>query len=1061
MPAFIQYGGIRLDVMVNTTGVKSLRTDMAALTRVMHEAQGPAGKLTRDLQRLAVVNKEGKVDQETSKVMMDAIIARYLKSAKSVQEYEKAIAHLIAVAPQLKPQLEAMAQQYRATAEAEQLAAAKTRQANNLARQARRDAMAEVQKAERDAERAARKAHRDAEAEIARNKKLVDSANMLAAGKNKAARQVVRDLERINQAYATGNLSATANKQAQDNVVEAFLRGAKGPREMAAAVDFLKSRYPGLHTFIQITVDKINAEAAADRAAADAKRAAARARKEAEAQAKADLAVVSNLYKKAAGDVGVYTEKLRAIKAVAAAGSASQTQLNMAIRQAAKEYFANAKSVQDVIAARKKLVELAPQEQAAINAAANAKRKEITATEAQIAADRKAKEEKRANAHAQQFLTSVIQAGMSPMDRLISHEARLNALLAAGRITTQQYAQAIQSLRAQMQSLTNEVSLADQLTRRFLSIAFAKEISQRAIALQQDSVNAFIALRDNLVKLEVIVGDVAAAKRLYIALRQIAVQTNQTTDNVMRSAVTMAQFGVSTNSVVPSMNMLSQIAAGNSDRLQSLALAYGQVAAAGRLTGQETLQFVNAGFSPLAEMARTTGKDMRQLRKEMEAGNISFAMVTNSLRTATSEGGRFFGMGEKLSGEYSGAVSRLNDSFTQLKETIGELTAKGGVLDAMSEILTGLRIDIESLAAGRGFGPIGTYLFKGTELGAEVGTMNALEVWMASSGVSQAERDQQNKAEIESLNRQEREREENRRFTEAMNNIRDRNAPAFEHAMLLVANGIKSTEQAAEEFYNNAAITDTELMVVDPKLNMKAVMKEIVHAAEEVKNALQSKITQVQEFVDKLEADAQLSDLDQFFKIREKLDFAVSQNIISVAEAQSLLAQATAPLINLMEAQTSAAQKYNDEHMRMSQFLNAGAISVQQFNDHMTLFRDELNKPFLDRAKQIRESIKTPAERDAELIRELAALINAGILGEKEATKFLMQQAQENSQAMNTDLPQSVSLGTREAYDLMNKVNNQIATGQLNLQRQQLLEQKKANELLQQINAKPDIGIVN
>ena len=687
MAAFIQYGGIRLDVMVNTTGVKSLRTDMAALTRVMHEAQGPAGKLTRDLKRLAVVNKEEKVDQDTSKAMMDAIIARYLKSAKSVQEYEKAIAHLITVVPTLETELKAMAKQYRDTAEAEQLAAAKTRQANNLARQARRDAMAEVQKAEREAERAARKAQRDADAEIARNKKLVDSANMLAAGKNKAARQVVRDLERISQAYATGNLSATANMKAQNNVVEAFLRGAKGPREMAAAVDFLKTRYPGLHTFIQMTVNKINAEAAADKAAADAKRAAAKARKDAEAQAKADLAVVSNLYKKAAGDVGVYTEKLKAIKAVAAAGSASQTQLNMAIRQAAKEYFANAKSVQDVIAARKKLVGLAPQEQAAINAAANAKRKEIVATEAQIAADRRAKEEKRAKAQAQQFLTSVLQAGMSPTERLISQEARLNALLKAGSINSKEFAAAVASLKQQMKDLNKEVSLADQLMTRFLSLAFAKELAQKAIQFRSDSIDAFITLRDNLIKLEVILGDASKAKQLFVELRRIAVASNQTSEAVIRSAVTMAQFGVSTEELAPALKNLSEIAAGNSDRLQSLALAYGQVAAAGRLTGQETLQFVNAGFSPLAEMARTTGKDMRQLRKEMEAGNISFGMVTKSLQTATSEGGRFFGMADKLTKEYSGSVSRLTDNFTQLKEAVGEFTASASLLDTMSAAL--------------------------------------------------------------------------------------------------------------------------------------------------------------------------------------------------------------------------------------------------------------------------------------------------------------------------------------------------------------------------------------
>ena len=43
MAGVIQYGGIRLDVFVDTKGVRGMRTDMAALTRVVNEAKGAAG----------------------------------------------------------------------------------------------------------------------------------------------------------------------------------------------------------------------------------------------------------------------------------------------------------------------------------------------------------------------------------------------------------------------------------------------------------------------------------------------------------------------------------------------------------------------------------------------------------------------------------------------------------------------------------------------------------------------------------------------------------------------------------------------------------------------------------------------------------------------------------------------------------------------------------------------------------------------------------------------------------------------------------------------------------
>jgi len=290
----------------------------------------------------------------------------------------------------------------------------------------------------------------------------------------------------------------------------------------------------------------------------------------------------------------------------------------------------------------------------------------------------------------------------------------------------------------------------------------------------------------------------------------------------------------------------------------------------------------------------------------------------------------------------------------------------------------------------------------------------------------------------------------------AIENILTSNAAAFDKAMSRVAQGLITAEQGAREFARAASISDFEKLYVD----LGRLTQEISDAAQAQKDAYEKRVTETQEFITKLQGEMPVTNLEKFIDMQKKLNFAVGEGMLSMAEKDAILAEQKKSLVNLMEAEISAQQRFNDEHMRMQQFLQAGAISVQQFNDHMALFRDELNKPFFDRAKQIRESIKTPAERDAELIRELAGLINAGMINQQEATKFLMQQAQENSQAMNTELPQSVSLGTREAYDLMNKVNNQIATGQLNVQRQQLLEQKRANELLQQINAKPDIGIV-
>jgi len=101
------------------------------------------------------------------------------------------------------------------------------------------------------------------------------------------------------------------------------------------------------------------------------------------------------------------------------------------------------------------------------------------------------------------------------------------------------------------------------------------------------------------------------------------------------------------------------------------ALAFAQTPAAGRLMGQEVLQFVNAGFNPLQIISEKTGRSMKDLKKDMENGAISADMVSEAFKIATSQGGLFFGALEKGSQTTSGKFAKLKDSFDQLKVAFG------------------------------------------------------------------------------------------------------------------------------------------------------------------------------------------------------------------------------------------------------------------------------------------------------------------------------------------------------------------------------------------------------
>lgn len=119
-------------------------------------------------------------------------------------------------------------------------------------------------------------------------------------------------------------------------------------------------------------------------------------------------------------------------------------------------------------------------------------------------------------------------------------------------------------------------------------------------------------------------------------------------NEVYQNAQTMMAFGIAPEKVMDDMKMLGDIAMGNKDRMGRLALAYSQVAAAGKLMGQDLLQFVNAGFNPLQIMSQKTGLSLGVLRKRVEEGQISFQMVEAAFKDATSAGGKFFNMTERI-----------------------------------------------------------------------------------------------------------------------------------------------------------------------------------------------------------------------------------------------------------------------------------------------------------------------------------------------------------------------------------------------------------------------------
>lgn len=198
-----------------------------------------------------------------------------------------------------------------------------------------------------------------------------------------------------------------------------------------------------------------------------------------------------------------------------------------------------------------------------------------------------------------------------------------------------------------------------------------------------------IEVRGEFQRMEVaitsLIGSEEKAAGLIRELKEYARISPLEVKDVMNASQTMIGFGVQTEKVTTFIKALGDVSLGNSERFKALALAFSQMSAAGRLMGQDLLQFINAGFNPLMYISEKTGKSIAELKDEMQKGAISTKMVEEAFIEATSAGGKFYQMSEKASQTIAGQMSKMHDSIDRALNKMGQ-DNEGIIMDSIKGI---------------------------------------------------------------------------------------------------------------------------------------------------------------------------------------------------------------------------------------------------------------------------------------------------------------------------------------------------------------------------------------
>jgi tape measure domain-containing protein len=222
------------------------------------------------------------------------------------------------------------------------------------------------------------------------------------------------------------------------------------------------------------------------------------------------------------------------------------------------------------------------------------------------------------------------------------------------------------------EKMSQNISQTGNSLTKLAGLAGLGFISKQMFDVEKSAVIAAAELEQITISMEIMLGNAAQAKKMVTDIYKMGAITPYESKDLLKSAKMMLQYGISSESVMKYLDQLSNIAGGSAEKLDRLSLAFSQVMSQGRLMGTELRQFTENGFNPLFGISEKTGISMKKLQEAMKNGQISAAMVAEAMKIATSEGGRFYQMNERMSQTLVGLWSTIRDTISITLAKIGE-----------------------------------------------------------------------------------------------------------------------------------------------------------------------------------------------------------------------------------------------------------------------------------------------------------------------------------------------------------------------------------------------------
>lgn len=175
--------------------------------------------------------------------------------------------------------------------------------------------------------------------------------------------------------------------------------------------------------------------------------------------------------------------------------------------------------------------------------------------------------------------------------------------------------------------------------------------------LEQSSKAAFTTL----------LGTAEAASEMQQSIRDFAMTSPFPRQAFIEGSQQLLAFGVQAEKVIPTLGAVQDAVAaagGGSQELQDIIFVMAQISAAGKITGQDLIQFGQRGINAAELIGSQMGKTGAQIKADITAGTLGAEEAMDALTAGMAE--KFGGAADNLKQTWVGSVDRIKGAWRDL-----------------------------------------------------------------------------------------------------------------------------------------------------------------------------------------------------------------------------------------------------------------------------------------------------------------------------------------------------------------------------------------------------------